>query len=117
MKANSAKIIESRALQAVPFENGFHFAKPDGGYTGKTAISLFDFENKLKTIDLESIEYHFRRQDFQKWIGDILGDEELVSRINKIEFNLSEEPLRKELLRTLNKHLSFELKKDRINHS
>ena len=111
MTANLTEPSGRRILQALPFEKGFHFTKADGSYTGKTAAGLFEFEDKLETINLESIEFHFKRQDFQKWIKDIFGNEELAWRINKIKFNLSGEPLRKALLKTVNKQLFSELKK------
>jgi alpha-amylase len=104
-KPNAQKI-----LQVVLFEKGFHFTKADGVYTGITAISLIEFGAKLQTIDLESVEFHFRRQDFQKWIQEILGDNKLAGRISQTKSNPFREQLRTELLKTVQKRLS-ELKK------
>ncbi len=104
-KPNSQKI-----LRALPFEKGFHFTKSDGTYTGLTAVSLSEFEAKLQTIDVGSIEFHFRRQDFQKWINSTLGDEELSTRISQIKPSLNGEMLRSELLKVVSKRL-VELKK------
>ena len=104
-KPNAQKV-----LRVVPFEKGFHFTKPDGAYTGITAVSLSEFEAKLQTINVDSIEFHFRRQDFQKWINSTLGDEELATRISQIKPSFNGEQLRKELQRTVQKRLS-DLKK------
>jgi hypothetical protein len=104
-KPNSQKV-----LRVVPFEKGFHFTKADGTYTGITAVSLTEFEAKLHTIDAGSIEFHFRRQDFQKWLKDVLGDEELSARVAQTKTNLMGEQLRNELVKTVQKRLS-ELKK------
>jgi len=108
--ANSAKPNSQEILRVVPFEKGFHFTRADGTYTGVTAVSLTEFGAKLQTIDVGSIEFHFRRQDFQKWIKDVLGDNELSVRISQTKPNLTREQLRDELLKTVQKRL-YELKK------
>jgi hypothetical protein len=105
VKPNAQKI-----LRVVPFEKGFHFTKADGAYTGITAVSLTEFEAKLHTVDVSSIEFHFQRQDFQKWIKDVLGDDELSVRISQIKTDFKDEQLRNELLKTVQKRLN-ELKK------
>jgi hypothetical protein len=110
MNVSIAKPNAQKILLVVPFEKGFHFTKADGAYTGITAVSLSEFEVKLKTIDASSIEFHFRRQDFQKWIKDILGDDELSARISQIGTSYDGEQLRDELLKTVQKRL-LDLKK------
>jgi hypothetical protein len=47
-------------------------------------MSLRDFLDKLQTIDSSSIEFHFHRQDFEKWIKDVIGDDVLSQRIGEI---------------------------------
>ncbi len=94
-----------RILRSVPYVQGFHFFTPAGDYTGETAISLFTFSMDLKAVDSKSLRYHFQRGDFQKWIGTILGDEELAERITKIDSRLSDEDLRRELLKALQRRL------------
>jgi len=90
----------------VPFETGFHFATGKKIYTGITAVSLSDFALKLETIDADSILFHYPRGDFQKWIQNILGDEELANRMYSIQANLSGEKLRNQLLRIVQKRIS-----------
>ncbi|MCW4047666.1 MAG: hypothetical protein NWE99_08940 [Candidatus Bathyarchaeota archaeon] len=96
----------SRILSAVPFEQGFHFTTEKGVYTGVTAISLPDFSVKLKTIDVNSVLFHYSRGDFQKWIQDILGDVELANRMCFTKPNISAEKLRSQLLNIVQKRLS-----------
>jgi predicted heme/steroid binding protein len=91
-------------LRSVPFEQGFHFAT--GMYTGETAISLFSFYEELRTIDLLSVQFHFQRGDFQKWIRTTLGDEELAARIDKISSTLNAEEVKKTLLKTVQERLA-----------
>lgn len=98
---NSAKPNAQEILRVVPFEKGFHFTRVDGTYTGVTAVSLTEFGAKLQTIDVGSIEFHFRRQDFQKWMRTTLIDEELASRLDKIPASLDAEELKKTLIETV----------------
>jgi hypothetical protein len=85
-------------LRTVPFEKGFHFYTAIGTYTGETATNLDAFERKIQVVPAASVDFHMQRGDFQKWIEDTLGDEELAKRINLIELTLPAEDLRKELL-------------------
>ena len=93
-------------LRNVPFETGFHFTTKNGVYTGITAVSLHDFALKLQTIDADSILFHYPRGDFQKWIQNTLGDEELANRMCFIQTNLSGEKLRSQLLKIVQKRIS-----------
>lgn len=90
----------------MPFEAGFHFTTERGGYTGLTAVSLPKFALKLETIDVDSILFHYPRGDFQKWIQNTLGDEELANRIYFIQSNLPGEKLREHLLNMVQKRIS-----------
>jgi predicted heme/steroid binding protein len=93
-----------KILRSVPFDQGFHFAT--GMFTGETAVSLFSFYEELRTIDLQSVQFHFLRGDFQKWMRNILGDEELASRLDKISPGLIAEELRKVLVVTVQARLA-----------
>jgi hypothetical protein len=88
----------SEILRTVPYENGFHFYTGLGYFTGKTATSLDNFEKILQVVAADSVNFHFQRGDFQKWIEDTVGDKELARRIGSIKMPYSAEELRKELL-------------------
>jgi hypothetical protein len=84
-----SKIDPSKILRTVSFEEGFHFSTKTV-YAGITAISLLDFLGKLKTVNLDSLFFHYQRGDFQKWITHTLGDTDLADRIeltNRTIFN------------------------------
>jgi predicted heme/steroid binding protein len=100
-KTSNNKDGTEKILRSVPFEQGFHFATDEGKFTLETAINLFSFYEELKTIDLQSVKFHFQRRDFQKWVETTLGDQELALRIDKTPSGLSDEELRKELLKTV----------------
>ena len=105
-KTAIAKSAAEKILAPVPYPDGFHFFTSIGVYTGETAISLEHFTREIQTIPLESIEFHTKRGDFQKWIASVLGDNELAEEIGCIEEDLSGEPLRKRLLTVLNARIS-----------
>ena len=88
-------------MNAVPYDNGFHFYTGIGNYTGVTATSLAEFAEKLQAVDSGSIRFHFQRADFQKWIKTTIGDPELAKRMNMIKRELSDENLRQELLKVV----------------
>jgi len=95
-------------LSTVPFQNGFHFYTALGKYIGITANSLSEFAEKLQTIPVESIVFHFQRDDYQKWIQKVLGDEELANRLDQLKqwpAYSSDENLRKELVKTVQKRI------------
>lgn len=94
-----------KILGCVPFEKGFHFYKAIGNYTGITAISLAEFAQKIRTVDAESVSFHFRRNDFQKWIRETIGDPELAIRLSWIEIGLSKESLRQKVQQKVERRL------------
>ena len=100
----------SKILQAVPYNKAFFFFTNIGQYSGKLAVSLSDFCQKIATIDIKSVDFHFRRQDFQKWIRGTIGDAYLANEINKIRKSILGEQLRDRIHQTVERRLN-ELKK------
>ena len=87
-----------RILRSVPYNKGFHFFTDVGKYTGETAIDLFAFYEEVRVIEKESFSFHFSRHDFQFWVKDTLGDEQLAEQIDKIEADQPLDDVRKKLL-------------------
>ena len=106
MGQNVSKVGASRILGNVSFDKGFHFTNDKGVYTGVTATSLSDFVMKLETVDESSVLFHYPRGDFQKWIQDTLGDQELANRMCFIETKISAEKLRSQLVKIVQKRIS-----------
>jgi hypothetical protein len=94
MNETGPKNESARILQEVPPEKGFLFSMPNGESTNVTAVSLEDFSDKLKTVSVESIAYHYPRGDFQKWVEEVLGDRKLANSLCFIETGISAEFLR-----------------------
>jgi len=89
----------SRIVRTVPSHEGFHFFKELGDPTGKVATSLADFVEKMRAVDIRSVNFHFKRQDFEKWTRDIINDIELSRRISRIRKETHGEELRTEIIR------------------
>ena len=100
------KIDKSKILRTVPYEQGFHFATEKGASLGVTATSLSDLADKLETIDINSIMFHYLRGDFQKWIQDTLGDKALSNQMCFVKQDASGEKVRKQLHRMVQKRVA-----------
>jgi hypothetical protein len=109
MKVNN-KEIASKILRTVPYNNAFYFFTDIGQYSGELAASLADFCKKIKTIDTKSIDFHYKRRDFQKWIRGTIGDVYLANEINKIQKSIQGEELRVKICQIVERRLT-ELKK------
>ena len=81
-------------ISTVPLENVFQFFTELDRNTGITANSTVDFAEKLQTIPIESVIFHFQRQDFQRWFKNTVGDEELAKRIDHINIWVHDENLK-----------------------
>jgi hypothetical protein len=104
-KIDSKKAISSKILAKVGQDHGFHFCFADQNYSLVTATSLSDFVEKLNGIDDRAILFHYPRGDFQAWIRDVIGDNELADRMCFITPNLPGEKLRKELLKMVQQRI------------
>jgi len=74
----------SRILRNVLREEAFYFFTSIGNYTGESAFSLEEFMNKIKEINIKSLEFHLYREDFEKWIAQTLGDAKLADDVKGI---------------------------------
>jgi hypothetical protein len=83
-----------KILRMVQDEEAFYFYEDTGKPTGESAKSLSDFLEKIKTVKLESLQFHLQRKDFQTWIEKTLGDSNLARKIERIS------PSNDEALRT-----------------
>lgn len=99
------KATVSKITRTVSKHEGFHFYKDMGDSTGKFATSLADFAEKLRIVDVRSVNFHFKRRDFEKWIRDVLGDSELSRRVSRIHKEAHGEKLRSEIVQIVRARL------------
>ena len=90
-------------LETVVLSESFLFFTDQGQYSGQYASSLSDFVQKLNGVPLKSVEFHWARGDFSKWIKDIFGDESLANRIDQIDKSIKGEELRNTIKRIVEK--------------
>jgi hypothetical protein len=77
-------VSSSRALRNVMREEAFYFFTSIGNYTGQSASSLDEFLQKIKDVNIKSLEFHLFREDFEKWIAQTLGDNRLADDIKNL---------------------------------
>ncbi len=96
----------SKILRTVPREKAFYFFTSIGNYTGVSASSLKEFMEKINEVNVKSLEFHLYRGDFEKWISEVLQDEELAVEVRKLQkFNLTGDALRNQIYVILSRRL------------
>jgi hypothetical protein len=93
-------------LRIVSRHEGFHFYQGPDDPTGRIAVSLEEFAEKLKHVDVRSINYHYKRRDFSKWVQNVLSDHKLATKLSRIQRDSHGEKLRTKLLRLVQNRLS-----------
>jgi len=72
-------------LGTVVYDKAFFFFEDMGKPTGQYATSLSDFSIKIGKVPVKCLTYHLNRTDFEDWIRDIIGDDELSRRIRELK--------------------------------
>jgi len=99
----------SKILRNVTEQEGFHFYRDIEEPAGMMAVSLTDFAEKIGAVDVRSVNFHYTRKDFEKWILEVIGDAELASklgRISRIYIGIKGEALRNQIIRIIKVRLS-----------
>jgi len=105
------KALAGRVLVKTLPEKAFHFYAGIDKPTEISSDSLIDFCEKIKTVRIESIEFHMARRDFEMWIHS-LGDLELAKRLRTISREgLGGEALRERLYEAVRARCDELLKK------
>jgi hypothetical protein len=59
---------------------------------------------EIERIDIKSIEFHFNRDDFEKWLAETIGDKKISGQIEKLhDQKLTGEKLRDQLRSVISK--------------
>ena len=94
----------SKILRTVAREKAFYFFTSIGNYTGLSAASLKEFMERINEVNHKSLDFHLHRGDFEKWISEVLQDEELAMEIRKLQkFNFTGDILRNQLYMTVSR--------------
>jgi hypothetical protein len=90
-------------LAYFPVEKSFHFYADIGKPLNAFAASLGDFCDKIQKIDVNSVEFHVNRGDFEAWFTS-LGDIELARKTLLVrDLKISGEELRNKLYEIVKK--------------
>lgn len=89
---------------SVPVEKAFHFFRELGKPLGVFATSIFEFSDELKKVDLKSLEFHMERNDFSKWLKEVVRDDWLANEFERLQsLKLTSEKLRAKVADTTEK--------------
>jgi hypothetical protein len=75
----------ARILRKLSRENAFYFFTSIGNYIGENAASLEEFVKRIGEVNAKSLEFHFYRGDFEKWVAEVLEDGELAGEIKSLK--------------------------------
>ncbi len=91
-------------IVAAPLEKAFYFYTGFGQYTGLLAATIENFVEALQKVNIESIEFHSKRRDFERWTRDVLDSNDLADGIEDLrERGLTGEELRCRLIEVTKK--------------
>jgi predicted transcriptional regulator len=91
-----------KALATVPEKMAFEFYFSIDHPSGISANTLENFYKVIKQINVESLEFHIYRGDFESWLKEAVKDQQLAYDFGTVRaFGLKGEELRAELLRAL----------------
>jgi Mn-dependent DtxR family transcriptional regulator len=86
----------------VPSELAFHFYVEVDKPLGFSAVSLEEFYRLVKEVCSDSLEFHLYRGDFERWLQDVLKDDELAEAVAGLKADeLKGEDLRKAILKAI----------------
>jgi NDP-sugar pyrophosphorylase family protein len=71
-------------ILGTPLEKAFYFYSSFGEYTGILATTIDGFLDALEIVPIESVEFHTKRRDYERWTRDVLLSNELADCIGDI---------------------------------
>ncbi|MFW6117339.1 MAG: polysaccharide deacetylase family protein [Thermoproteota archaeon] len=90
----------------------FYSGKGEENYSGTTVWSLMGFIKALKSVEMDSLEFHIRRKHFEEWVESSIRDQKLAEELKDIRVSkLEGRKLRKALLNATSRRFN-ELRKE-----
>lgn len=74
----------ARILRRLPSWRAFWFYRDVDQPLGQGAMDLNELCQVILTVDEGSLEFHMGRRDFEDWIREAVGDEELASKVRDL---------------------------------
>ncbi|SDP45994.1 hypothetical protein SAMN04515671_4328 [Nakamurella panacisegetis] len=72
----------------LPPGKGFRFRGPNGAGLPE-ARTVGEFRDQLDDVDPDTLNWHLRRGDLSRWVGDVVQDRELAVHIIRLEHELA----------------------------
>ncbi len=69
----------------LPESKRFYFHHTAGRREQAAAANLWEFGQMLRELPLKTLRYHLQRQDFERWLRQVLHDHELARWVRKID--------------------------------
>jgi hydroxymethylpyrimidine pyrophosphatase-like HAD family hydrolase len=90
-------------------EKAFHFV--DAGMP-LIAYNMLEFHEAIRTAPMASLRHHLRAGDFSRWVGEVIGDQQLARGLRKVERSTpaAANPDRAEILAHIEDHYLIETK-------
>ena len=113
LELEKPELAAKRLLRRLPAGMGFTFAYEFSRSSLLTIHSLDEFFSALKIIEINSIQYHIERGDFERWLSQVVGDDKLadqIATVNNTQRKLKGEALRKKVFAITERRLK-QLKK------
>lgn len=86
----------------LPYDKPFYFYTDIGRYTGMLASSISSLIEAFEKVEVQSLEFHLYRRDFERWIRDVIQTPELAEKIADLrKEGLKGEMLRQRLIRAV----------------
>ncbi len=88
-----------KAFSVVPVKKEFHFYIGMNQQTGFSAKCFKEFYDLVKTVDVQALEFHLYRGDFENWVRTTVNDAVFANEIECIKkTGVKGEQLRETLL-------------------
>jgi mannose-1-phosphate guanylyltransferase len=88
-----------KGIVSTPLDKAFYCFTDIGQYTGLLATSVEGFIDALEKSPLQSIEFHVKRRDYERWVRDVLALNDLADGVEDLRRKgVSGEELRRGLI-------------------
>lgn len=89
-------------LAPLPSNKQFYFHTDGQAPAIRPAASLWEFRQALPKLSLKTIKFHLERHDFEKWLSEVMHDDELARQVRKLASRtISDEQLPNALFETV----------------
>lgn len=89
-------------MAPLPKAKRFYYQLKSNYKGPKVAASLWEFRETIPALPIETIQYHLKNKDFERWLKEVMHDQELARQIRKLaNRQLTGEELRESLYATV----------------